>query len=120
MDNKNNMFVELVELEGEKIAIVRAEGLVIKSAADVLDMMADVAFGFDCKRIAISKENVTEEFFDLKTGLAGEILQKYVNYRIKLAIWGDFSTYSSKSLRDFIYESNKGEHVFLCTMMMRQ
>jgi len=43
----------------------------------------------------------------LKTGLAGEILQKFSNYYVELAIVGDFSKYSSKNLQDFIYESNK-------------
>ena len=46
------------------------------------------------------------------SGLAGEILQKYVNYGGKLAIYGDFSRYTSKPLKDFIYESNKGKDVF--------
>ena len=52
------------------------------------------------------------DFFDLKTRFAGEILQKFSNYDVKLAIVGDFSKYSSKSLRDFIYESNKGKLIF--------
>lgn len=43
---------------------------------------------------------------DLKSGFAGEILQKFSNYRMKLAIIGDFSEIKSKSLRDFIRESN--------------
>ena len=48
----------------------------------------------------------------MKTRLAGEILQKFINYRMKLAIVGDFSMYSSKSLQEFIYESNKGKAIF--------
>lgn len=31
---------------------------------------------------------------------------------MKVAIVGDFSTYTNKSLRDFIYESNQGQNVF--------
>ena len=48
----------------------------------------------------------------LSSGLAGEILQKYINYGGKIAIYGDFSHYTSKPLKDFIYESNKGKDVF--------
>lgn len=44
--------------------------------------------------------------------MAGDILQKYTNYQVKIAIVGDFEVYGSKSLRDFIYESNKGSQVF--------
>ena len=47
---------------------------------------------------------------DAQSGLAGEILQKFVNYQVKMAVYGDFSRYTSKPLRDFIYESNQGEH----------
>lgn len=62
--------------------------------------------------MVLYKESLNESFFDLKTGLAGEILQKFSNYRFKLAIVGDFSHYTSKSLRDFIYECNKGNMVY--------
>ena len=53
-----------------------------------------------------------EDFFILSTGLAGDILQKYVNYGGRIAIYGDFSHYTSKPLKDFIYESNRGKDVF--------
>jgi hypothetical protein len=45
----------------------------------------------------------------LKNGLAGEVLQKFSNYRVRLVILGDFSQFDSKSLKDFIRESNKGK-----------
>jgi len=54
---------------------------------------------------------INPDFFDLKTGFAGEILQKFSNYKVKLAIIGDFSSFTSKSLRDFILESNKHGHI---------
>lgn len=38
--------------------------------------------------------------------------QRYINYGVRLAIYGDFSHYTSKPLRDFLYESNKGKDVF--------
>ena len=63
-------------------------------------------------RIALPKELVREEFFILSSGIAGEILQKFVNYHIKAAIYGDYSHYTSKPLKDFIYESNNGHGVF--------
>jgi hypothetical protein len=65
-----------------------------------------------CSMIIIRESNLNADFFRLKTGLAGEILQKFSNYRIKLAIIGDFSKYKSKSLQDFIRESNKGNRIF--------
>ena len=35
-----------------------------------------------------------------------------MNYRVKLAIYGDFTGYKSKPLQDFIRESNKGKDIF--------
>ena len=66
----------------------------------------------ETKNIVINKKMITEDFFILSTGLAGEILQKYINYGGRVAIYGDFSHYTSKPLKDFIYESNKGKDVF--------
>ena len=77
-----------------------------------LDLIATVRYETGCDRIAIHKSAVAEDFFTLSTGVAGEILQKFVTYHVRLAIFGDFSRYMSKPLRDFIYESNKGSHVF--------
>lgn len=66
----------------------------------------------DTKNIVIDKELIVEDFFVLSRGLAGEILQKYINYGGRIAIYGDYSHYTSKPLKDFIYESNKGKDVF--------
>ena len=58
------------------------------------------------------KQDVVDDFFALSTCLAGEILQKFVNYGVRFAIYGDFSEYTSKPLKDFIYESNKGRDFY--------
>ena len=47
------------------------------------------------------------DFFNLRTGIAGEILQKFSTYNVQLAIIGDYSKYNSKSFKDFSFESNK-------------
>ena len=64
------------------------------------------------QNIIISKKLIANDFFILSTGLAGEILQKYINYGGRIAIFGDFSHYTSKPLKDFMYESNRGKDVF--------
>jgi hypothetical protein len=61
--------------------------------------------------VILHEKNITPDFFDLKTGTAGEILQKFSNYRVRLAIVGDFSAYPGQSIRDFIFESNKRKHI---------
>ncbi|MFB7269020.1 DUF4180 domain-containing protein [Streptomyces sp. NPDC056244] len=56
----------------------------------------------------------TDDFFRLSTRLAGEIVQKFANYRLKLAIVGDITSYTeaSTALRDFVRESNRGTQLW--------
>ena len=92
--------------EGVRIAEVKSAGIVIGQTQDALDLMANADY-LGARKIMIREEHLDPAFFDLKTGMAGEILQKFTNYRVQLAIIGDFSKYPGKSIRDFIFESNR-------------
>ena len=106
------MDIRTIENLGQIIAVIDSSDKLIVDAQSALDLMATVRYEKDCSSVAIKKEAIAEDFFVLSTGLAGEILQKFVNYRMKLAIIGDFGGYTSKPLKDFMYESNKGCHIF--------
>jgi len=99
-----------------KIAELTSDHLIIKSAGDGVDLLGNVYYqGFD--KMIVHASNIAPEFFDLKTGMAGEILQKFSTYRVRLAIVGDFTPYLSKSFKDFIYESNRvGHTIFVSTV----
>ena len=104
------MRIETHRIGQAKVAEIQAEGLVLTSVEDGLSLLGDLYYqGFD--KIILHEENIVPEFFDLKTKLAGEVLQKFVQYRMPLAVVGDFSKYTSKSLRNFIYECNQGRQV---------
>ena len=96
----------------DRTARIETDSVLITDGQSALDIIASVRYETGCDRIIISKSAVDEAFFDLKTGIAGEVLQKFVNYRLTVAIVGDFSGYTSNSLKDFMYESNKGQSVF--------
>lgn len=106
------MNIQKINANGIGIAYVMSNDKIITDVPSALDLMATVSYEVDCHRIILNKSAVCEDFFDLKTRLAGEILQKFINYQTKIAIIGDFSTYSSKSLKDFIYECNNGKDIF--------
>lgn len=101
-----------IEKNGIICAIVSSDEHVITDVQSALDVLMTAKYDAGTKNIVISKELIVEDFFILSTGLAGEILQKYINYGGRIAIYGDYSQYTSKPLRDFIYESNKGKDVF--------
>ena len=101
--------VELVSGPGCPVCVTPPE---LMDAA--LELAVSARYETDSTRLVIPKECFPPEFFWLSTGLAGEILQKWTNYQFQVAIFGDFSAYAeaSKSLRDFIYECNRGTAVF--------
>ncbi|WP_240517629.1 DUF4180 domain-containing protein, partial [Bacillus pseudomycoides] len=98
------MKISIHEKDNSKVAIIENPDIVIGDVQGALDLMASINYERDCQKILMKKMNITEEFFNLRTRLAGEILQKYMNYGVRLAIVGDLNVYNSKSLADFIYE----------------
>ncbi len=102
--------MEFREIGDTGIIEIVAQGIVIHTVEDGTDLLGN-AYYQGCEKLILHKENITSDFFDLKTKLAGEILQKFSNYRVSLVILGDFSNVESKSLQDFIRESNKGKLV---------
>jgi hypothetical protein len=100
----------------KKIAEILPGSDLIASPDDILDFMAEARLN-DSDRMIIHVRSLHPDFFDLKTRVAGEILQKFSNYRMRLAIVGDFSSFKSKSLSDFIRESNRtGTIIFVGTI----
>ena len=106
------MNVQISEKDGSKVAIIDSSDVFINNPQDALDLMATINHLYGCHKMVIGESSITNSFFDLKTGIAGDILQKYTNYNMKIAIVGNFEIYNSNSLKDFIFESNKGRQFF--------
>lgn len=101
------MDLELIHYNSERIVYLNNPNVIIKNAKDALTLLMESNYVHDTNKVIITQNTLTPEFFDLRTGIAGDIVQKFVNYKGYLAIIGDFSIYTSKSLQDFMYESNK-------------
>ena len=86
---------------------VPAEGPLLRSGADVLEIL----FSAEAEWIAVPVARLDPAFFDLSSGVAGEFVQKFVNYGQRLAIVGDIPA-DSPALRDFVRESNRGRQVW--------
>ena len=104
------MEIEIHEKNNIRIAEVISETVLITNAEDGVDLLGNLYYQ-DFDKIIIHERNITPNFFDLKNGIAGEILQKFSTYRVSLAIVGDFNKYESKSVKEFIFESNKFGHI---------
>jgi len=103
---KNTMKILTHKIADTKIAEISSGNVIINSVEDALDLLGNLYYQ-DFNKVIIQENNITPDFFDLKNGIAGEILQKFSNYRFRLAVVGDFDKYTRKSIKDFIYESNK-------------
>lgn len=106
------MIIKTTTVNGIDIAIVNSDEVCMSDGQTALDFMMSVNYETGCHSIVINKEAIIKDFFDLSTRIAGEILQKFSSYRFRLAIVGDFSAYTSKALKAFIYESNNGNDIF--------
>ena len=105
------MKLTIHKINNISLAALEAADHAIANVQDTLDLIANADYQ-GARKIMIKKEHLHPDFFDLKTRLAGEMLQKFVNYYMKLAVIGDFSEYQSKNFRDFMYESNKAGQIF--------
>jgi Domain of unknown function (DUF4180) len=104
------MEIKTHQIKNEHISEVISDKIIIATIEDGLDLLGNLYYqGVD--KIIIYEKNIIPEFFNLSTGFAGELLQKFSNYRVRLAIVGEFSKYQSKSFKDFMHESNKLDQV---------
>lgn len=106
------MNIEHLNVNGMELAVVSSDEIVIIDTQSALDLAMTVKYETNAANIVIDKNIICEDFFILSTGIAGEILQKFINYHVKVAVYGDYSHYTSKPLKDFIYESNHGKDFF--------
>jgi Domain of unknown function (DUF4180) len=69
--------------EGRRILIASDSGISIRSFKDIPDAIAS-CFGTD--GLILTEDDLAQEFFDLRSGLAGELFQKFINYKLRVAI----------------------------------
>ena len=99
----------------DNIVIVNNDVPTLTDGQFAFNFIANNIHEHDCQRVTINKAAVTEDFFKLSTGLAGEVVQKFVIFGCRVAIVGNFSGYTSKPLKDYMYECNIGKHLFIAS-----
>jgi len=100
-------------LAGVKVHVCPAEGASLAEDRALSDLIGELYSG-GARMAAIPLERLGPDFLRLSSGVAGQVLQKLVNYRFRVAVLGDVSAAAEASppLRDFIRESNRGETVW--------
>lgn len=100
---------------GVPVLVCAPDGPPVATVQDALDLIG-ATYGRS-EVVALPATRLDERFFTLGTGLAGEVMQKFVNYQIRLAIVGDISGHlaASSALRALVHESNRGRQIWFVT-----
>ncbi|WP_435204656.1 DUF4180 domain-containing protein [Micromonospora sp. bgisy143] len=103
---------ELQQRAGVHVLVCDPAGPPIATEQDALDLIGAAFLG--AQVVAVPANRLDARFFSLGTRFAGEVMQKFVNYRLRLAVVGDISTQlaGSSALRALVHESNRGEHIW--------
>ncbi|MEV2272578.1 DUF4180 domain-containing protein [Nonomuraea africana] len=100
------------ERGGVPVLMCDPAGPPVATMQDVLDLIAAAFAGAGV--VAVPASRLDARFFSLGTRFAGEVMQKFVNYRLRLAIVGDISGHlaASSALRALVHESNQADQVW--------
>jgi len=95
-------------IDGVAVLRCAADGPLLDGEQAALDLVGE-ALG-RAELLVVPVARVAPAFFALASGVAGAVVQKFVNYRLRLAIVGDVDEYvaGSTALRDFVRECNRG------------
>ncbi|MET7418793.1 DUF4180 domain-containing protein [Dactylosporangium sp. NPDC005555] len=95
-------------LHGLATLILPEDGPAVGTELDAGDLVG-AALEHDAELLVVPAARIAAEFWTLRTGVAGEILQKLVNYRVRLAVVGDITApvEASTALSDLVRESNR-------------
>jgi hypothetical protein len=106
------MNVSLQEVAGRRCLFTDAEGPPIGDAKSISDIVGE-ALGERAELVVVPVGRLDPAFFQLRSGIAGEFLQKLVNYRLRIAIVGDVSAHvaASNAFRDLVVECERGQDV---------
>lgn len=94
-----------------RIAEITADTVILHTVQEALDLLMEAKME-DADRMIMHQKNISPDFFDLKTKLAGDVLQKYLNYGMQLAVVGNFEQIKSESFRAFVIESHRSRQIF--------
>ncbi|GAA3274194.1 DUF4180 domain-containing protein [Streptomyces lavendulae] len=101
------------ELAGTSVLFRSGDGAPVRDERDATDLIGESMFR-GAQWVVLPAECLPEDFFRLRTRLAGTVVQKFANYRMGLAVIGDITHHveASDSLRDFVRESNRGTQLW--------
>ena len=98
---------------GLRVLTLPADGPAIASESDAMDVIGD-SFGHEAEVVAVPVARLSPEFFRLRSGVAGAVVQKFVTYRLHLVVVGDVEHHGPTTgpAADWVREANRGRQLW--------
>jgi hypothetical protein len=105
----------IVSVYGTAVMVCGPDGIPFDTEGAAAELVGE-ALGQRAEFVVIPAERLTDDFFELGTGVARDIVQKFATYQVRLAIIGDISRQveDSSSLSVWVAESNRGTQAWFC------
>ncbi|MDU2241507.1 MAG: DUF4180 domain-containing protein [Paenibacillus sp.] len=98
---------QLVEKNNQTIVVVTSAEPPIATGKDAIRLI-EACIEHNAGLLAVHAEALSEDFFKLRTGVAGEILQKFVNFSLRAAIVAADGSLIKGRMKELLAESNRG------------
>lgn len=105
----------VVTVYGTSVMVCAPEGLPLDTEGAATELVGE-AIGQRAEIVVVPAERLTDDFFDLATGVAETIAEKFSTYRVRLAVVGDISgrVADSEQLSSWVQVSNQGTRLWFC------
>ncbi len=108
-EEKSKMRYEIIEIDNKKYIELISTTEPLTTENDALDLIA-LCWEHETTALLIHYATLSEDFFKLKTKVAGNIIQKFINYGIKAATIVPLETIQKGRFKEMALETNKGNH----------
>ncbi len=105
----NKMNYRVIEYNNKNLVECLSVPRALSTEQDALDLIA-VCGENDTNLLILHAAVLSDDFFKLRTGIAGQMLQKFINYHVTVAAVIPEEIAIKGSLKKMLSESNKGRH----------
>ncbi len=109
------MNVDVYDLNGSKVAEMRSQGIVIRSARDAAEVVRELQQR-GIRKLILYEGNLCPEAWRISNGLAAAILKEFRDQAVDVAFVGELSLHKEKSIQEFIKAQDAGHFSFVRSM----
>jgi hypothetical protein len=105
----------IVTVYGTAVMVCSPDGIPVDTDGVTADLVGE-AIGQRVDVVVVPAERLTDDFFDIPTGVAAALTQKFSTYGLRVAVVGDLTPRiaADASLRDWVEAADQGGEVWFC------